>query len=52
MKECNADECEGYQEGFCIMGDLYPGYDPSGCMVKSNSDLLTKEEYDEMMEEH
>jgi hypothetical protein len=50
MKECNCDECEGYQEGFCIMAVLYPGYDPSKCDAKSNADLITEDEYNEMDE--
>lgn len=49
MKECSCNECEGYQEGYCIMDVLYPGYNPKECDCKSNSDLLTEEEYDEMI---
>lgn len=48
MKECHCDECEGCQEGFCILDVLFPGYDPSTCDAKSNTDLMTEEEYDEM----
>lgn len=48
MKECPCNECEGNEEGFCVMDVYYPGYDPSKCDAKSNADLLTEEEYDEM----
>ena len=47
MKECNCNECEGYQEGFCIMDVYYPGFDPNTCDAKSNADLMTEEEYEE-----
>jgi len=47
MKECNCNECEGYQEGYCIMDILYPGYNPNDCDAKSNADLMTEEEYEE-----
>ena len=40
LKECFADECEGYHEGFCIMDELYPGFNPESCTVKSNGDLI------------
>ena len=45
MKECNCNECEGYQEGYCIMDILYPGYNPNDCDAKSNADLMTEKEY-------
>ena len=40
IKPCDADECEGYHEGSCIMDVLHPGYDSSKCDVKSNADLI------------
>ena len=50
LKECPANECEGYHEGFCIMDELYKGFNPKDCNVKSNVDLMTEEEYDELEE--
>jgi hypothetical protein len=47
LKECVCTECEGYHEGYCVMDDLYPGFDPNTCDCKSNSELMTEDEYDE-----
>ena len=49
MKECNVDECEGHHEGYCIMDTIYKGFNPEECDCKSNADLLTEEEYDELI---
>lgn len=40
IKECFADECEGYHEGYCVMDEIYKGFDPWSCTVKSNADLI------------
>jgi len=48
MKECSCNECEGYQEGFCIMEVYYPGFDSNACNAKSNGDLLIEEEFEEL----
>ena len=45
FKKCNCDECEGYHEGYCIMDIIYSGFNPDDCDAKSNSDLMTKDEY-------
>ena len=52
MKECNCNECEGYQEGYCVMDVYYKGFNPEDCKAKSNSDLMTKEEYTEQFGWH
>ena len=49
MKECKCNECEGYQEGFCVMDVYYPGFNPDDCKAVGNADLMTEEEYDEMI---
>ena len=40
IKECIADQCEGYHEGCCIMDTIYKGYNLEDCDVKSNADLV------------
>jgi hypothetical protein len=45
LKSCNCTECEGYHEGHCAMGVLYPNFNLWSCSAKSNDDLMTKEEY-------
>lgn len=49
IRECVCDECEGYQEGLCIMDVLYKGFDIDECKCKSNADLMTEEEYEESL---
>jgi len=50
MKECKCNECEGYEEGYCVIDVLYPGFNPNNCNAKSNADLVTEEEYVESIE--
>jgi len=52
LKECVCTECEGYHEGYCIMDDLYPGFNLNDCDCKSNSELMTEEEYDEVYDKY
>jgi hypothetical protein len=42
MKPCICDECDFYEEGYCTREDI-------PCTAKSNNDLMTEEEYEEMM---
>ncbi len=49
LKECPCDQCEGHHEGYCVMDDYYPGFNPNDCNCKSNNELMTSDEYEEYL---
>jgi len=49
MKQCNADQCEGYHEGYCIIDLIYDLKDGFVCDAKSNADLMTEDEFLEVI---
>ena len=51
LKECPCDECEGWHEGHCVMDIYYKGFNPEDCDCKSNSELMTEEEYEESIKD-
>lgn len=47
MKLCNLD-CEYVEEGCCIVDLCVEGFKPEDCNAKSNDDLLSYDELEEM----
>ena len=47
MKECNLD-CEYQLEGYCIADLCIEGFNPDDCQAKSNDDLMSIDELEEL----
>ena len=50
LKKCNLTECECYQEGYCNIENIYPNLKPEQCNAKTDKDLITEEEFYELLE--
>ena len=48
LKECNLD-CEFSHEGYCIADTQIKGFNPFECTAKTDKDLISEEEFDEII---